>query len=625
MLSYSKINDIFPLQVRTTTNYETLESVHIVDSKKELYLESSRLYTDANGDVWAKSPLDNLYYEVYRKNKNKTLITMFPTMYAEVTSDCKAGLALYENHDFASKEIMRKKSGDSFEITSDFFVDDRNNIWVRSINIQKENHKYCKIDGWVVYKTRRNNFLNLYIHGKYNVLTSNGELDENKVSDFEEYIASIAFNDFYRVAEPLQLFSKQGNVKSGGGKSVQVLSYNGPGQAHPEVGSNGKFCGTDSERKYYSFNGRKVINKYRAKHAPAWDRSFVQNSARFPSVKDKDQHPYEYNYFMNYDADGINDDIDDISKHLNYFPLDPNTLYNYSVKMYNRFKLANPADILSRGFAHVFFTRPDCNLFSDNKGTNPIKRVEANPNFKYALCNKKELLYNLCQVSNTKTANPVWNYILSNKALSFSLTDESISVDKYGKTYHGDSIAFGRSNNESKAAGEFTVTFQDTRDLDIFHIHKLWVDYISNVYIGRWYPKHEYLWQRILDYACSVYYIITAEDGETILFWSKYYGCFPTNIPSSAYGWTSGSPIESQKLDVQYQYSFKEDFNPQALVELNLNTGVDSWSTISYVSTYNKRLGSIGTTWVGSPFIETIKEEGSESYSFKLRFREGGK
>lgn len=621
MLSYSKINDISPLQVRETNDYNSLENIHIVDSNKELYLESSNLYSDRNGDVWAKSPLNNLYYEVYRKNANKGLITMFPTMYAEVTRDCKSGLALYEHHDFSSKEIIRRKPGETFEITSDFFVDDRGNIWVKSINIQKEEHGYNKIEGWLIYKTRRNNFLNLYIHGKYNILTTDGKLDFEKVEKFKEYITSIAFKVIHKVENPLQVFAAilspgKGTASGGGGKSVTVTRYNGYRQAHPEVNNNGKFFETGSKRKYYSFNRSKKLGAMNSK-------KYVQNSASFPTLVNTKKKIYDY--YMNYDKDGLNNDLDAISSHLNYYSITPEELFNYTVKMYNRFKIANPADILSRGFAHVFFTRPNCNLFSDNKGQTPVKRVEANPNFKYALCNKRSLLYSLTQVTNKKTGNPIWNYILSNKALSFSLTDESIDVDKYGKTYHGDSIAFGRSNNESKAAGEFTVSFQDTRDLDVFHIHKLWVDYISNVYIGRWYPKYEYLWERVLDYACSVYYIITAEDNETILFWSKYYGCFPTNIPSSAYGWTAGSPIESQKLDVQYQYSFKEDYNPQALVELNLNTGLTGLTKIEYVSTYNSNLGSIGSTWVGSPFVETIKEDGSDAYSFKLRFRKGGK
>ena len=40
---------------------------------------------------------------------------------------------------------------------------------------------------------------------------------------------------------------------------------------------------------------------------------------------------------------------------------------------YNRFKLAMPDDILTKGFAHVFFTRPDCNILTEsNKLTSKV-------------------------------------------------------------------------------------------------------------------------------------------------------------------------------------------------------------------------------------------------------------
>ena len=126
---------------------------------------------------------------------------------------------------------------------------------------------------------------------------------------------------------------------------------------------------------------------------------------------------------------------------------------------------------------------------------------------------------------------------------------------------------------------------------------------------------------KTLDYPCSVYYIITAEDGETILFWSKYYGVFPTNVPSSSYSWTKGNTLASPEVSITYQYSFKEDFNPVSLVEFNLNSRIDSLSNPKYEPVYNEHLGSSGYTWVGRPFIETVTDNDSgKDYYFKLRF-----
>ena len=79
--------------------------------------------------------------------------------------------------------------------------------------------------------------------------------------------------------------------------------------------------------------------------------------------------------------------------------------------------------------------------------------------------------------------------------------------------------------------------------------------------------------------------------------------------------------IEPPKIEIKYQYSFKEDMNPSALTEFNLNANVGT--SMTYVPTYDKKLGHVGTTWVGAPFIEMVTNNSDPEcpYTFKLRFR----
>lgn len=292
--------------------------------------------------------------------------------------------------------------------------------------------------------------------------------------------------------------------------------------------------------------------------------------------------------------------------------------FNELVKYYNRFKVATPNDMLSRGYAHVFFVRPDCNILN-SKCTALNSQFENKPNFQYAWESSQNIVKQL--VGNSTTSHDFALY-LSNKAASFSLSDEYINYDTYGKTVTGYKVAYGRHNIESKSSGDFSVTFQDDRFLHIYQLNKLWVDYISMVYRGEVTPKTEYVRDKILDYASSVYYIVTAEDGETIIFWSKYYGVFPTTIPSTQFAWGYGTPIttDQTKFDIKYAYSFKEDYNPLSLVEFNFNSNIES--NASYVPTYDPKLGHVGTTWVGKPYIElsTNYTEPDCGYRFKLRF-----
>ena len=218
----------------------------------------------------------------------------------------------------------------------------------------------------------------------------------------------------------------------------------------------------------------------------------------------------------------------------------------------------------------------------------------------------------------------LFSFLLSNAVTGFSLNDEEIEYDSYGKTYTGYTITYGKNNIKSKTAGNVSISFKDDNKLDIYHIHKLWTEYINDAYRGMIDPGDDTIINKILDYTGAIYYILTAADGETVLFWSKYYGVFPSSIPSTQYSWSSGSTVKPENLSINYQYSFKEDYNPQAIVEFNKNARIDtaiSHGAVSYVPTYDSSLGHSSPTMVGTPYIEEYRNTTTGDFCYKLRFR----
>ena len=311
---------------------------------------------------------------------------------------------------------------------------------------------------------------------------------------------------------------------------------------------------------------------------------------------------------------------DQLHKTLNTYEEGAQSTFSKYTKYYNRFKLPTLNDAFQKGFAHVFFIRPDCNILSGSGSNLNLNESFLNdPEFYYMWKNNPDLIKQL-SIDNGQTHDFMLS--LSNKAASFSLSDEFINTEIYGKSFKGWQVAYGRNNVESKTAGDFSITFNDDRTLHVYQLHRLWVDYISEVYQGRKAPKSKYIQNHILDYASACYYLITAEDGETIVFWSKYYGVFPTTIPSNQYSWAQGNIIEKPQLDIKYQYSFKEDMNPEALVEFNINAGVSN-KKMTYDPTFDPALGHVGATWVGAPYIELVTNDTDPEcpYTFKLRFR----
>ena len=349
---------------------------------------------------------------------------------------------------------------------------------------------------------------------------------------------------------------------------------------------------------------------------------YVQNHFGYPTMKgfSNSKGYYEYNYYMDYDRDRLSSDLQGLRDTFNLGIEGRDQLYRQYTEYYNRFKLPNPNDALHKTFSHVFFVRPDCNILKrTGSGFKLVDKLKDNPNYYYAYHKSPELLR---QLVNDAGYDHDFMMYLSNKAKSFQLSDESINFDTYGRTLTGHKISYGKTNVESKTAGDFTITYNDDRDLHVFHIHKLWADYISNVFQGIFNPKTEYMLNRILDYVANVYYIMTAEDGETVIFWSKYYGVFPVTIPSSQYSWSAGNILSNPEFDVRYQYSFKEDYNPLSIVEFNSHSNKDD---LKYIPTIHKNTYTTNTTWVGAPFIETFNNNSLTPYTFKLRFRKGNK
>jgi hypothetical protein len=314
--------------------------------------------------------------------------------------------------------------------------------------------------------------------------------------------------------------------------------------------------------------------------------------------------------------------LDSIKKNFSALTLsEVGQLKHTLIQNFNRFKIDFPDYHLNKTFSFVFFTRPDLLLYTgetiegDQITLHP--QVANDPLYYYLDQSDRELLSSLTfNFSRSHSFLP----FLSNLAESFDIQDEFIKTGDYGETYTGYKIQYGKHNIESKTAGSFNVSYIDDKNLSVYKIHKAWVEYISKVFRGEIKPRRDYIHKKIIDYASSVYYVMVGPDGETILFWSKYYGIFPTHTPSSSMGFTKGSMVKLPEYSLSYSYSMKEDFNPFILVELNAQAEAGDYV---YQKTYIPQLAGCGNTFVGTPFIETHKNSLGQ-YTFKLRFRPKG-
>ena len=452
------------------------------------------------------------------------------------------------------------------------------------------------------------NKLGSYIKGLFTGASSGGDskvmwLDKrynaSTGSDYKYTYTEIQSSDYYKVMNML----RYGDLKY----QMTAKQIDNLDRSAPEV----------VQTKIVDEKGNQIGVWPKLKASPTPSKNSKGNAYNF-SI-------YRYDYYTGTDVDDPKNYVDmpEIRRSVNLDLMDPQQLFRQYTKYYNRYKIQNPNDGLTKAFGHVFFVRPDCHIYADSSTGANASPVLADDlknlsEYYYALQHCPELLRELTQ--SKAGYDHEFMMFLSNKAKSFETADEYVEDDSYGDALTGHKISYGRNNIKSKAAGEINIKYTDDKYLHVYHLHKLWTDYISNVYRGKVWPDINYVKNKVLDYPTCLYYILTAEDGETIIFWSKYYGVFPTKTPSSALAFDDSQRISNPEYTISYKYSWKEDFNPLSLVEFNTHGWNRNWE---YIRSYQESVLGTGYTWAGTPFIETFRANNKENalpYTFKLRF-----
>ena len=275
----------------------------------------------------------------------------------------------------------------------------------------------------------------------------------------------------------------------------------------------------------------------------------------------------------------------------------------------------------NKTFVHVFFTRPDCFLLKNKDGVITAADQVLNHTDTALVWKKYPELFKMLTDSERCGDENNFNFLLSNQVTSFQIGNEGLNTVNVGKSWGEHEMIYGEGYN-GRTAGEFTCTFDEVNDYSIINLMKLWVTYIANVSDGSWSPYYPdfsvtndmrfekdaycHVYDKALDYAASVYVFWVGADGSDVLYWTKYYGVYPSVNGADALSCVkSSNPNETPKLSINFKYCYKRDANPMALLTFNQIANINrSKKAIKYINPYDFTVAGMSRPFVGAPFIE---------------------
>ena len=241
---------------------------------------------------------------------------------------------------------------------------------------------------------------------------------------------------------------------------------------------------------------------------------------------------------------------------------------------------------------HLLFSRPslyiDCdhvpptvNGARQGYSTSNLKLWETDPRFNYTAMMGEPLTASfvsdpagrlLLRQLSQFCSNP-YIPLFTTKALTYSTADISIKTVDKGATFYGHTIKYGHYSEEHKIGGTISLEFLNDRYWSVLKTCYMWMAYIYMVSkTNAIRPSLPCQTGGIIDYAGSIYYLVTDMDNHRLVYWEKLTGVFPKMVPFSLFS-TEDNPKVEDKVSIEFDYGIKSDpCDPSILLDINTLT-----------------------------------------------------
>lgn len=280
---------------------------------------------------------------------------------------------------------------------------------------------------------------------------------------------------------------------------------------------------------------------------------------------------------------------------------------------FNRFGYRDVYDTIRNTREYLFFTKPDLNLFSNTQGTSMTSEAGSD-SILYEIFNKNpQSLYQL-QRSVTANKSPFMNLLTNTVKNTLELPGITSRDIETSSNQFGTKIQFRKHSFESDENHDFSLEFEDSKDLRVYSLFKAWSRYGDLKSLGFIQPKSDYRDRREIHDQISIYKIIVGDNGEDILFFAKIVGVYPKNVPREAFSEVG----EKLVYNISFKGQFVEDMDPLLIHEFNKISNPISGNNLPIYDSIKKQ---VEWKWATSPYIIKKEYVNKPGYTYKLKWR----
>lgn len=319
-----------------------------------------------------------------------------------------------------------------------------------------------------------------------------------------------------------------------------------------------------------------------------------------------------------------------------------NNIYNRSdiqwYSKFNRFGALDPYNALSGSREYIFFTKPDLHLVSP--GTNQLNpELKKQPYFVELRSRYPDVISQLQNSNGIGDQGPFMALLSNSIKNSLELPAISTTTIDTPATIYGTSYNYRGWGYNSDEKVEFSLEFEDSKYLEIYNLVKAYEEYERLKHLGIISPPNidnaptvngkcfsYYIKNKILHDQFSVYKFIVEDDGETIVYYAKFWGVFFKNVPRDAF-----SDVKTEgglRYVIDFEAAFVDDMNPTILTDFNqiVSPYIANTSNLPIYDT-SKRM--IDGRWAKMPVITKLSKSNNKvwngpktmNHTYKLKWR----